>query len=151
MVRGLVEDTTDEMILAEEDEERGKVVEGKRHEEVGDDREPEPDPEKEEKIEEPEPEPGEMVEIVSLNIGTAETHDDIAFGFKGVALICVQESRLDRQGQRGLEIKAKARRMCLQMGAPLPRQTYLVAGQKCEQDEAGRGLLPRAVAHGNQD
>ena len=78
-----MEDTTDEMTLVEEDEDRGKAVEGKRHEEVEEAREPEPDPEKEGKMEEPEPEPGEMVEIASLNIGTAETHDDIAFGFKG--------------------------------------------------------------------
>ncbi len=126
--------------LEEEDDERERVGEAKRFERVEDEREPEPDPEKEEKMEEPEPEPGEMIEVISMNIGTAETHDDIAFGFEGVALVCVQESRLDRQGQRGLEIKAKARRMSLQLGQPLPRQTYIVAGQKCEQTRPG-GVL----------
>merc|ERR1711969_415283 len=48
-----------------------------------------------------------LVEIVSLNPGTVETNADIALRWQGAAGICVQEARLDLQGQVGLRHEAR--------------------------------------------
>ena len=50
-----------------------------------------------------------LVEIVSLNPGTAETNADIALRWQGAAGVCVQEARLDLQGQVGLRHEARRR------------------------------------------
>ena len=63
-----------------------------------------------------------LVEIVSLNPGTAETNADIALRWQGAAGVCVQEARLDLQGQVGLRHEARRRNWSVQFGRPLPRQ-----------------------------
>ena len=73
-----------------------------------------------------------LVEIVSLNPGTAETNADVALRWQGAAGVCVQEARLDPQGQVGLRHEARRRNWSVQFGRPLPRQQYVSAGQVSE-------------------
>lgn len=78
-----------------------------------------------------------LVEFLSSNVSPAEDLADVILDWRDPIAVAIQESRLDRQSQKGFYFAAIKKRWSTQFGAPLPRQLYQTKGTIAENVRPG--------------